>query len=297
MHGEMKYLADEKSRSRRADPKLILNECQSILALGIPYIPVNAHQRGIASYARGGDYHDVLPKKLRALVDFIEGQLGRAIPNRYYTDTGHILERGIAQRAGLGWIGKNSCLINPKLGSTFFLAEILLGIELQPDEPFANDHCGTCARCVQSCPTQCILPNRTIDARRCISYLTIELKDDIPEDLRPMMRDWIFGCDVCQTVCPWNRFAHPSDPAFESTTAPLSLTDELAMTSRDFNLRYKRTPVKRAKRRGYLRNVAVALGNTGSENNIPALEKALDDDEPMVREHAEWAIKRIQGKL
>ena len=179
-HGTMNYLAEERSRTRRADPKQILPECKSILVLAIPYSSftrsVHPSSFRIASYALGDDYHDIIPPLLKEIVQFIEDQLGHPIPNRYYTDTGPILERDLAQRAGLGWIGKNSMLINPKAGSTFFLAEILLGIELEPDQTIVTDHCGTCTRCIQACPTQCILPNRTIDARRCISYLTSNSK-------------------------------------------------------------------------------------------------------------------------
>ena len=184
-HGTMAYLADETSRARRADPRLILPECQSILVLGTPYHPparssisdspeMEGPQGGIAAYAWGKDYHLVLPERMKQLVAFIEAQVGHPIPNRWYTDTGPILERDLAQRAGLGWIGKNTCLINPRLGSTFFLSEILLGLELEPDVPFTTDQCGTCTRCLDSCPTQCILPDRTLDARRCISSLPIE---------------------------------------------------------------------------------------------------------------------------
>jgi epoxyqueuosine reductase len=301
-HGEMKYLADERSRLRRADPKLILPECKSILVLGIPYTPPpplaeGSGERGrLASYAWGDDYHLILPEKLKALAAFIEEQVGHPIPNRWYTDTGPILERDLAQRAGLGWIGKNTCFINPRAGSYFLLAEILLGIELEPDAPFVTDHCGACTRCIEACPTGCILPDRTLDARRCISYLTIELRDDIPEDLRPLMGDWIFGCDVCQMVCPWNRFASRGDAVFADKEPPLSLTDELLLTPEAFNRRFERSPVKRARRRGYLRNVAVALGNIGDEKSLPALEKASKDREPMVRAHAEWAIKQIENR-
>ncbi|MBP6207974.1 MAG: tRNA epoxyqueuosine(34) reductase QueG [Anaerolineales bacterium] len=303
-HGTMNYLAEERSRVRRADPKQILPECRSILILAIPYSPVNSREAfqiqnsefKIASYALGSDYHDVIPPRLQEIVSFIEEQLGHPIPNRYYTDTGPFLERELAQRAGLGWIGKNSMLIHPKAGSTFFLAEILLGIELEPDDAPITDHCGTCTRCIQACPTQCILPNRTLDARRCISYLTIELKDNIPEDLRPLMRDWIFGCDACQQVCPWNRFSVPTDSAFE-TKIPIPVpTDDLLLTSVEFNQRFKHSPIKRAKRRGYLRSLAVAVGNQGDKNNISILEQASQDTEPMVREHAQWAIKKLQSK-
>jgi epoxyqueuosine reductase len=316
-HGTMDYLADEKSRLRRAHPKLILPECESILVLGIPYAPplLAKHSRSeqgegpgvralgvkgqVAAYAWGDDYHEVLPGRLRDLVTFIEEQVGHPIPNRYYTDTGPILERDLAQRAGLGWIGKNTCLINPHHGSYFLLAEILLGISIEPDTAFVSDRCGTCRRCFEACPTHCIQPNRTLDARRCISYLTIELKDDIPINLRPLLKDWVFGCDVCQTVCPWNRFADKDgDSAFQPhADIPLPVLDrELSLTSQAFNHKFKRSPVKRAKRRGYLRNVAVALSNTGDEGSIPALQKLLEDPESMVREHAKWAIEHIERR-
>ncbi|MFZ5881888.1 MAG: tRNA epoxyqueuosine(34) reductase QueG [Chloroflexota bacterium] len=302
-HGTMAYLADETSRARRADPRLILPECQSILVLGTPYFPPRsvgeepeAGSGKIAAYARGKDYHLVLPERMKQLVEFIETQAGHPIPNRWYTDTGPLLERDLAQQAGLGWIGKNTCLIHPRLGSTFFLSEILLGLELDPDPPFPADRCGACTRCLEACPTQCILPDRTLDARRCISYLTIELKEDIPADLRALMGDWVFGCDVCQQVCPWNRFAPAGDPVFEGLIPLRTLTEDLALTPEAFNRTFKDSPVKRAKRRGYLRNVSVTLGNRGGESALPALEAALDDPEPLVRKHAAWAIKTIKEK-
>jgi len=301
----MAYLADETSRQRRADPLLILPECKSILVLGTPYNPpllvgegLGVREGRIAAYAHGTDYHLILPERMQQLVAFIEVQVGAPIPNRWYTDTGPILERDLAQQAGLGWIGKNTCLINPRIGSTFFLSEIFLGLELDPDPPFTTDQCGTCTRCLDACPTQCILPDRSLDARRCISYLTIELKDDIPADLRPLMGNWVFGCDVCQQVCPWNRFSQNADPAFTSQDSiPLPvLTEELYLTPEAFNRKFKLSPVKRAKRRGYLRNVTVALGNLADPSALPALEAALEDSEPMVREHAAWAIKTIKKK-
>jgi len=308
MHGTMNYLASERSRTRRADPKQILPECKSILILALPYSPFPRQPSSsfilypssfrVSSYALGDDYHDIIPPRLKLIVEFIEGQLGHPIPNRYYTDTGPILERDLAQRAGLGWIGKNTLLINPKAGSTFFLAEILLGIELEPDENIIIDHCGTCTRCITACPTQCILPNRTLDARRCISYLTIELKDDIPVELRSLIKDWIFGCDVCQQVCPWNRFSSAADSAFEPKIPLPVLTSDLTLTSVEFNQRFKKSPIKRAKRRGYLRNVAVAIGNNGNESDIPILEQVIHAtrDEPMIREHAKWAMRKIKSK-
>ncbi|HXF86576.1 MAG TPA: tRNA epoxyqueuosine(34) reductase QueG [Anaerolineales bacterium] len=302
-HGTMHYLATERSRLRRANPREILPECKSILVLATPYSPQtaspaknNTHPTGkIASYAWGEDYHLILPARMKELVRFIEEQVGGPIKSRWYTDTGPILERDLAQRAGIGWIGKNTCLIHPKHGSYFFLSEIFLDLALEPDQPFTTDHCGTCTRCIEACPTQCILPDRTLDASRCISYLTIELKDDIPAELRAKIGDWIFGCDVCQMVCPWNRFAKEGDPAFGKEPPHLSLTDELTLTPQAFNQRFKRTPLARAKRRGYLRNVAIALGNTGDMHALPVLQNALSDEEPMIREHAQWAIEQIRN--
>ena len=305
-HGTMDYLATDRSRARRANPHEILPECKSILVLATPYSPPSPSRRGdggevnggeVASYAWGDDYHDILPARMKELVQFIEAQVGGPLKNRWYTDTGPILERDLAQRAGIGWIGRNTCLIHPKHGSYFLLSEILLDLPLEPDPPFLTDHCGTCRRCIEACPTDCILPDRTIDARRCISYLTIELKDDIPIGLREKIGNWVFGCDVCQMVCPWNRFADQADPAFEAKSPFHPLTEELTLSTQEFNQRFKRSPVKRAKRRGYLRNIAVALGNTGDMLALPVLQNALSDEERIVREHAEWAIEKIKGRL
>ena len=310
-HAGMAWMGTERNRQRRADPKEILPECQSILALGTAYPASHITNPAIgdgriASYAWGDDYHDVLPARLKAIVRFIETQVGASVPNRWYTDTGPILEREIAQRAGLGWIGKNTCLISPRAGSYFLLGEILLGIELPPDDPFTIDQCGSCRRCIEACPTDCILPNRTIDANRCISYLTIEEKGPIPLELRPQIENWVFGCDICQQVCPWNlRFA---PTAFETYTgesrfaaqpgrATPTLEDEMALTPEAFNLKFIGSPVKRTKRRGYLRNVAVALGNSKNLDAIPALRDALKDSEALIRSHAAWALGQIGGEL
>jgi epoxyqueuosine reductase len=307
-HASMDYLAVERARQRRADPAQILPEVQSVLVLGLRYFdPRSASAlepglRGrVASYAWGDDYHDVLPVRLKALVAFIEEQVGAPVPNRWYTDTGPILERDLAQRAGLGWAGKNTCLIHPHKGSYYLLAEILLGIPLEADPPILTDHCGSCTRCIEACPTQCILPDRTIDAGRCISYLTIELKGAIPQDLRPQMGDWVFGCDVCQMVCPWNeRFSLlEGDPAFAprpGLPAP-DLIQELSLSPEAFNRKFKGSPLKRAKRRGYLRNIAVALGNAGDPTSVPALARVLrEEPEPLVRQHAAWALGQIGGE-
>ncbi|GAB4581578.1 MAG: tRNA epoxyqueuosine(34) reductase QueG [Anaerolineales bacterium] len=307
LHGEMAYLAHERARIRRADPCQILPDCASILVLGIRYPAAQAPAQAasttlrgrIASYAWGVDYHTLIPPRLTALVQFLENQIGHPIPHRYYTDTGPILERDFAQRAGLGWIGKNTCLIHPRQGSYFLLAEILLSLPLEPDPPFPTDHCGSCTRCLDACPTQCILPNRTIDATQCISYLTIELKGSIPVELRPQMGPWVFGCDICQQVCPWNiRFASAAtDPDF-SPSAERSQPDlcaELHLTPEQFHQKFKNSPITRPKRRGYLRNIAVALGNLGDPVALPHLAHALHDPEPLVRTHAAWAIGQIGG--
>ncbi len=300
-HGAMEYLTD----SRRADPRLVLPECRSILMLAVRYpnpdsatlsnreFPVGR----IASYAWGQDYHLFLPARLKLLTSFIEKQRGSPIPHRFYTDTGPILERDLAQRAGIGWIGKNTCLINPNFGSYFVLAEILLGIELELDKPFTADRCGKCTRCISACPTNCILPDRTIDSRRCISYLTIENKEGIPPALRPQMGKWIFGCDICQQACPWNRFASMEhDRNFDPQPERIhpALIAELSLTPIGFNKKFKGSPVLRCKNGGYFRNVAVALGNAAEPTAEQALETAFQSNDAIVREHAAWALKNIR---
>ncbi len=300
-NASMEYLRDP----RRADPRLIMKECKSILVLGARY-PASTHERSnttpsgrVASYATVEDYHFILPEKMRALCDFIEEEVGHPIPNRIYTDTGPLLERDLAQRAGLGWIGKNTCLINPEAGSNFFLGEILLGIELTPDKPYTADRCRTCQRCINACPTACIRPDRTIEAGRCISYLTIENKGEIPEDLRPKLGNWIFGCDICQEVCPWNEKVKQIDsglfPAIPGISNP-EVENELSLSAKEFNQKFKRSPVQRARRGGYLRNVCVALGNQKSLSSLPALEKAILDADKRIQTHARWALEQINNR-
>lgn len=304
-HGEMGYLETERSRSCRSNIRQILPECCSVVVVGMRYPnPGDASAPPgcgrVAAYAWGEDYHAVIPPRLESLGKFIERLTGQPVLQRGYTDTGPLLERDLAQRAGLGWIGKNTCLIHPRKGSYFLLGELLLGLELSPDEAFTADHCGSCTRCIEACPTACILPDRTLDARRCISYLTIELKGSIPPELRPQMGDWVFGCDVCQQVCPWNiRFAPPSSPARPAANLvePFpDLIEILSLTREAFNRRYKNTALKRTKRRGLLRNAAVALGNLGDPAAVPALQHCLQtDDETLVRGHAAWALGQIGG--
>jgi len=306
-HGEMSYLETKQAIQGRADPRHLLPECQSILVVGMPYEnpdvapshPPETKPIGrIAAYAWGADYHDVLKAPLKELVAYIEKLNGASVPNRWYTDSGPILESELAQQAGLGWIGKNSLLINPMQGSYFLLAEILLGIEMEPDKPIVNDFCGSCTRCIEACPTDCILPNRTLDAKRCISYLSIELKGAIPAETRPLMDNWVFGCDICQEVCPWNiRFAPArGHQEFESREGihGIDLEKELELSPIQFNEKFKGSPVKRPKRRGYLRNVAVALGNAGKKSSLPALKRALlKEEEKLIRGHAAWALGEI----
>jgi epoxyqueuosine reductase len=310
-HGEMAYLASERSRQRRADPRRILPECQSILALGLRYpappepdAAPGAGPRGrVASYAWGQDYHSLIPPRLEALHAFIEARAGHPVAARAYTDSGPLLERDLAQRAGLGWIGKNACLIHPRHGSYFLLAELLLDLPLPPDPPFAADHCGSCTRCLEACPTACILPNRTLDARRCLAYLTIELKGPLPLELRPAVGQWIFGCDVCQIVCPWNRrFASSAgEPAFAPGPGlPFpDLIETLSLDSIAFNRRFKDSPLQRPRRRGLQRNAALALGNWMAVHpDDPALPQAVaalaqvlsGAAEPLARQAAAWAL-------
>jgi epoxyqueuosine reductase len=313
-HGEMGYLATDRAQRARANPLQLLPECRSILVLGMRYAanplpepaaiePAPTPAGKIASYAWGADYHDVLPVKLKSLVDFIEAQVGASVPNRWYTDTGPILERDLAQRAGLGWIGKNTCLINPRQGSYFLLAEILLALELRADAPITIDHCGRCTRCLEACPTACILPNRTLDARRCIAYLTIELKGAVPLDLRPQIGEWVFGCDICQQVCPWNRRFADVDDELDLELQPRpgvpepDLIDELSLSREAFNAKFRGSPVRRSKRRGYLRNVAVALGNSANPAALPAMARVVaNEPEALVRSHAAWALGQIGGE-
>jgi epoxyqueuosine reductase len=235
--------------------------------------------------------------RLKELSNFIQGQTGSDTATRAYVDTGPILERSYAAQAGLGFIGKNTCLINPQMGSWLFLGEILTDVELEPTPSPTPVGCGTCRRCLDACPTSALVAPYVLDARRCISYLTIELKGAIPTDLRKLMGNWIYGCDVCQQVCPWQRFAAktreqaflPPDPDY---TAPL-LAELVKMREETFRQQYAGTPILRIGRARLARNAAVALGNWGDRHAVPALQKALSDPEPLVHEHATWALEQI----
>jgi epoxyqueuosine reductase len=212
-----------------------------------------------------------------------------------------VLERDLAQRAGLGWIGKNTTLINKEFGSTFFLAEILLGIKLDPDPPLLSQHCGTCTRCLDACPTGSLTYPYTLDASRCISYLTIEYREMIPLELRHLLGNWIFGCDICQQVCPWNE-QKPDDVEILDEFIPreefskINLVEEMELSQDTFSSKFKNSPIKRAKRRGYLRNIAIALGNQKSKEALPVLAAALQDGETLIRGQAAWALGEIGGE-
>jgi epoxyqueuosine reductase len=307
-HAEMSYLSSDRSRRLRSNPSLLLTGCRSIVVLGFRYPAANHSSAGlvgrIASYAWIKDYHVLLDQQLNELVRSIEHQLKIPIGYRIYCDTGPVLERDLAQQAGLGWIGKNTCLIHPRYGSFFFLAEIFLDTELEHDTPFSEDRCGNCTRCIEACPTGCIMPDRTIDASRCISYLTIELKGVIPHGLRSSIDNWIFGCDLCQQACPWN--AHLAKLGKVSYNTPEledkspSLIGELKLSPEDFQQKYKQASLKRPKRAGYLRNVTIALANLAfkTPQYLAIAEEELKnvlftEAEPLVRGHAAWGLGRL----
>lgn len=316
----MQWLA--RDPHRREDPRQVLPGVQSVVVVGMSYFVLNPSadlwhdpSRGrIARYAWGLDYHDVLLPRLRELADFVEKEAGRTLNRRAYVDTGPLLERDFAAQAGLGFIGKNTLLINPKMGSYLFLGEILVDVELDYDEPAPDGGascrigpageskrlgtCGACTRCLTKCPTYAFPAPYILDSNRCISYLTIELKGSIPVELRPLLGNWIFGCDECQEVCPWvRRYSRPTGESFLSydpdRVAP-RLVDLMALDNATFRTRFKGTPILRTRRRGLLRNVAVALGNWGSQEALPILEQTLADAEPLVREHVVWAIEQIR---
>jgi epoxyqueuosine reductase len=305
-HGEMAYLARPDATAKRADLSLIQPGLKSVVTVGASYHTValppdlrDDPSRGIfASYAWGEEYHEWFVSRLHRLATFIQGLCGKAVAYRAYVDTGPVLERELAVRGGLGFVGKNTNVIHPELGSWLFLGELLLAIELPATQPSPDQGtCGGCTRCLDACPTGALAAPYVLDARRCVSYLTIELKGVIPRELRPLLGNRIFGCDICQEVCPWNRrFARPTlEPAFQprhNALAPL-LLDLLALDASAFHRRFRPSPVKRAKRCGLLRNAAVALGNWGDRSVVAPLAKALGDDEPLVRGHAAWALGQI----
>jgi len=307
-HGQMKYLA--RQASQRLDPQAVLPGAQTIIAVAASYYTgdgpdADASDRGrgrIARYAWGQDYHQVLQPRLEALLAFLPAEAGGAAHGRAFVGDGPVLERDVAARAGLGFIGKNACLINPRLGSWLSLGVLLVDIDIcathfESASHISQPNCGSCTRCLEACPTAAFPQPYVLDARRCISYLTIELRGSIPRELRPLLGNRIFGCDVCQEVCPWNsRLARPTiEPAFQprpDQAAP-SLLPLLSVDEAVFQARFAGTSILRTKRRGLLRNVAVALGNSGDPAAVPALIQALADPEPLVRSHVAWALGQL----
>lgn len=311
--GQMDYIAAR--RDAYEHPRHVLDGVRSVLMLGLPYrtsepLSIEPGQGRISRYAWGeGDYHDVIHDRLKRLVGWLTERLPEA-QSRGVVDTAPLLEREFAQLSGLGWIGKHTLLINKPAGSYFFLAALLTDQELAYDEPFTADHCGTCRACLDACPTQAFPQPYVLDATRCVSYLTIELRDSILEELRPKIGDWLFGCDVCQEVCPWNQSAERRADTPQSTPTqardvapvfqpaadanPVDLMGLFELDEDAFRQRFRNTPLWRARRRGILRNAAIVLGNQRVAAASAALRRGLDDAEPIVREACQWALGQIE---
>jgi epoxyqueuosine reductase len=301
--GTMDYLA--RGRDKRHDSRLPVPRAVSAIVVAMSY-GGREPSGPVARYARGDDYHDVMLERLQSVHRWLDDEIGRPITGKAYVDTGPLLERDLARRAGLGWFGKSTNLINPSLGSFFFLGALLVELALAPDAPFEADRCGTCTRCLEACPTDAFVEPRVLDATRCISYLTIELKGAIPEPLRAPIGDHLYGCDVCQDVCPWNvRFAtalpdespYSAREALGGKDARTLAVDILDMSREEFTAAFKGSPMKRARLRGLKRNAAVVLGNVGTTEDLSVLARAVEDPEPLVREHAEWALDRVRARL
>jgi len=306
--GEMAWIG--RRAEERMDPRAVLPGARSVIAVALVYDPATPELRGpvpagrVARYAGGDDYHDVLGERLEALGAALEARAGAPVAWRAYVDTGPVLEREVAARAGLGWIGKNTCLIDPELGSYLFLGVLLCDLALAPDAPVA-DHCGSCRACLDACPTDAFPEPFVLDATRCLSYTTIELRGAIPEPLRAGQGDRVFGCDVCQEVCPWNtrsRRRVPPDPAgLRARLAPRaawrapSLAWLLALDDSAWRAATADTALRRAKRRGLVRNALVAAGNAGDRSLAPAVRRQAEGDDPLLAEHARWALARLEA--
>ena len=293
-----------EARVRRGcNPHELLPGARSIIAVGMShYVPEDGNGRSaplkgkVGRYAWGDDYHKVMKERLRALVEGLSQRLGRPLRAKPYVDDGPMLDRAVAHRAGIGWFGKNTNILTSSHGSWVFLGQVITDLELVPDLPVKKS-CGSCVKCIDACPTGAIVAPYVIDNARCISYLTIENRGPIPRELRPLMYDWVFGCDICQDVCPVNRKASYSrEEAFRRHSFPvLDLVAILEMTEEEFRERFRNSPIKRAKRVGLQRNACVALGNSSDPAAIPALARTLRGGEPLVRAHAAWALGRIGG--
>ena len=312
---------------RGTSPAELLPGAQSVICLGLSYLVDSAGSTGtggsssdslsehgegkIARYAWVRDYHRVMKRRMKEFVRSLEGNLGSTIGARWYVDDGPMLDRAASNRAGIGWFGKNTNILTPTHGSWVFLGQVITDLELEPDAPLKKS-CGSCVRCIEDCPTGAIIAPYVLDNSMCISYQTIENRGAIPREFRPLMQDWVFGCDICQDVCPVNRKARESgnpipargnsgsagaspDPASGGGPSTLDLVHLLEMTEEEFRSRYAGTSIMRAKRTGMQRNACVALGNRGSNAAVPVLARALRQAEPLVRRHAAWALGRIGG--
>lgn len=303
-HGEMAYL--ERNAWKRIAPEAVLQTVRSVVCLAASYhLPHSKTYDSkpnhglVARYARHADYHETLAGPLKNLAEFIESLTPDNARSLWYVDTGPIMERDLAMRAGLGFVGKHTNLIHRKLGNWLLLAEILTPLALEPDLQETN-HCGRCVRCIDICPTRAITAPFRLDARRCVSYLTIELRGSIPVPFRRQIGNRVFGCDDCLAACPWNRFAKEGRlmaPHRKHDLDQPSLLELLTLDEPGFRSRFKGTPILRAKRKGLLRNVCVALGNVGDSQALPLLETAAMDPEPLISEHAAWAVLQIKNRL
>ncbi len=298
-HASMGWL--ERNPERRTDPREVLPGARSLICLAMNYFPgptpfADNHPGDyrIARYAWNDDYHDLIEARLAEFDRRLQSLGGT---QRYYGDTGPVLERDFASDAGLGWNGKSTMQIHRRLGTWFFLAELITTLPLPADTPF-GDHCGKCTRCIDACPTAAITGPHQLDARRCISYLTIEHKGPIPSEFREAIGDRIYGCDACLDACPWNRFAQISSEASFHARATVfhhRLRDFLQLDDDGFRQLFAKSPIKRIKRNRFLRNVCTALGNVGTADDLPALECAAKDPDPLISEHAQWAIAKIKA--
>ena len=297
----------ESRVERGSRPEGLLPAARSIICLGLNYFVEDtsapdaagkgATPKGkVARYARGRDYHRVIKRKMREYVSVLSQRLDVQVDARWYVDDGPMLDRAAANRSGLGWFGKNTNILTPQLGSWVFLGQIITDLAIEPDPPLSKT-CGSCVRCIDACPTGAIVAPYVIDNSRCISHLTIENRGPIPVELRPKMLDWVFGCDICQEVCPVNRKATPTpERAFQNVGLDsLDLVELLQLSEEQFRQRFQGTPIMRAKRTGLQRNACVALGNLKDQSAIPALVDALENAEPLVQCHAAWALGQIGG--